>query len=322
MTRSTAAVLTVIALGVSAAAQAPATPQKPPAEAPAAAAAESPAIPSDQYIRDVLIKRIDTDKQSIGIIVGVIEPKGRRIVSYGRPAAGDARPLDGDTVFEIGSIETLVASRITGPLGMKSTRLMLSPDMKARMATGHNGQLTATANWDFPADTSALGGAGGLRSTVNDMLTFLAANMNANAAKDATKPSTGAATPLVPAMTSLLATRRPTGNPGLDMALGWHIVKTPGGREIVWHNGGTGGFRSWAGFDATHGLGVVVLSNTSTQRGVDDIGVHLLVNRAARRRIARRAARASETTAPSDRFVERWSVPAAPSPFRAPDAGC
>jgi serine-type D-Ala-D-Ala carboxypeptidase/endopeptidase len=350
---------------------------------------EAPEVPSDQYIRDILIKRIDTDKQSVGIVVGVIEPKGRRIVSYGRLAAGDARPLDGNTVFEIGSItkvftallladmvrrnevaltdpiakylpdgtkvpersgraitledlathtsglprmpsnfapkdlsnpyadygvdrltqflssytltrdpgaqyeysnlgggllgtllarragmsyEALVESRISGPLGMKSTRLTPSPDMKARMATGHNGQLTATAYWDFPADTSAVAGAGGLRSTVNDLLIFLAANLATN--PDMTK------SPLMPAMTSLLAARRPTGNPGLDMALGWHVVTTPGGREIVWHNGGTGGFRTYMGFDPKHRLGVVVLSNTSTPRGVDDIGVHLLVSRA------------------------------------------
>jgi D-alanyl-D-alanine-carboxypeptidase/D-alanyl-D-alanine-endopeptidase len=415
MTRSTAAVLTVIALGVSAAAQAPATQQKP------STAAGSPAIQSDQDIRDILIKRIDTDKQGVGIVVGLIEPNGRRIVSYGRLAAGDARPLDGDTVFEIGSIskvftallladmarrnevaltdpiakylpegtkvperngrlitledlathtsglprmpsnfapkdpanpyadygldrltqflasytltrdpgaqyeysnlgggllgtllarragmnyEALLESRVTGPLGMKSTRLVLSPDMKARMATGHNGQLTATGNWDFPPDTSALGGAGGIRSTVNDMLLFLAANMNAVAAskdaaskdiankdgtnKDGTKPpasatpakpSAGATAALMAAMASLPAKRLPAGHPGMEMALGWHVVKTPDGREIVWHNGGTGGFRAYMGFEPATGRGVVALSNTSTPRGVDDIGFQLIANR-------------------------------------------
>jgi serine-type D-Ala-D-Ala carboxypeptidase/endopeptidase len=376
-----------------------------PAAPPAQAAPEAPALPSDQYIRDILVKRIDTDKQSLGIVVGVIDAKGRRVVSYGSLAAGDTRPLNGDTVFEIGSItkvftalllgdmakrnevaltdpiakylpagakvperngraitledlathtsglprmptnfapkdpknpyadygfdrlmeflasytptrdagaqyeysnlgggllgtllarragmnyEALVESRITGPLGMKSTRLMPSPDMKARMATGHDGKLSATSYWDFPAETSFVAGAGGLRSTVNDMLTFLAANMEAMKNTDAAKPSpatgagasaaTGAA--LQPAMKSLLANRRPTGNPGLEIALGWHVLKPPSGREIVWHNGGTGGFRAWTGFDPANGLGVVVLSNTSTPRGVDDIGVHLLLPRA------------------------------------------
>jgi len=76
-------------------------------------------------------------------------------------------------------------------------------------------------------------------------------------------------------MTAMLATRRPTGNPGLEIALGWHIW-TRDGHEIVWHNGGTGGYRTWIGFDPKSRTGVVVLSNTSTNAGVDDIGLHLL----------------------------------------------
>src|SRR5215475_5009047 len=60
-------------------------------------------VPSDEEIRKILIQRIDEAKQSVGIVVGVIEPSGRRIVSYGAVAKGDKRPLDGNTVFEIGS---------------------------------------------------------------------------------------------------------------------------------------------------------------------------------------------------------------------------
>jgi len=44
----------------------------------------------------------------------------------------------------------------------------------------------------------------------------------------------------------------------------------------VWHNGGTGGYRSFIGFDPKLRIGVVVLSNVSTNAGVDDIGRHLL----------------------------------------------
>lgn len=74
----------------------------------------------------------------------------------------------------------------------------------------------------------------------------------------------------------MLATRRPTGQPGLDIALGWHLLKTLGGGEIAWHNGGTGGYRSFIGFDRANRTGVVVLSNMSTAAGADDIGRHLL----------------------------------------------
>ena len=59
--------------------------------------------PSDDDIRKIIAQRVDA-KQATGIVVGVIEPAGRRVVSYGALAAGDPRPLNGDTVFEIGSI--------------------------------------------------------------------------------------------------------------------------------------------------------------------------------------------------------------------------
>ena len=77
-------------------------------------------------------------------------------------------------------------------------------------------------------------------------------------------------------MASMLAVRRPTGSPGLgQIGLAWLIVE-PSDHEIVWHNGGTGGYRSFIGYDAKTGIGVVVLSNTFTGAGVDDIGMHLL----------------------------------------------
>ena len=77
-------------------------------------------------------------------------------------------------------------------------------------------------------------------------------------------------------MAAMLAVRRPTGSPNLgDVALAWLITK-PSDHEIVWHNGGTGGYRSFIGFDPKARVGVVVLSNTFTAAGVDDIGMHLL----------------------------------------------
>jgi CubicO group peptidase (beta-lactamase class C family) len=142
---------------------------------------------------------------------------------------------------------------------MMDTSIALSETQKARLAVGHDAKLTSVPNWDLPT----LAGAGALRSSANDLLTFLAANLD-----------TGKS-PLAPAMTAMLSVRRPTGTPGLDVALGWHIL-TRNGSELVWHNGGTGGYRSFIGYDPSARLGVVVLSNTETPTGVDDIGFHLL----------------------------------------------
>jgi hypothetical protein len=60
--------------------------------------------PSDAGIRAMLVDRIDRDHQGVGIVVGIIQPSGRRIIAYGRSDAGDPKPLDGDTEFEIGSM--------------------------------------------------------------------------------------------------------------------------------------------------------------------------------------------------------------------------
>ena len=59
----------------------------------------------------------------------------------------------------------------------------------------------------------------------------------------------------------------------MDIGLGWHVMKRPT-RSIIWHNGGTGGYRSFAGFDPASRRGVVVLTNSAI--GSDDIGFHLL----------------------------------------------
>ncbi len=74
------------------------------------AGAQTATVPSDAEIRKILVDRIDAQKQSVGIVVGVIEPSGRRVVSYGRLANNDPRPLNGDTLFEIGSITKVFTS--------------------------------------------------------------------------------------------------------------------------------------------------------------------------------------------------------------------
>ncbi|HNX48800.1 MAG TPA: serine hydrolase [Thermoanaerobaculaceae bacterium] len=362
MNRSVVGVLAVTAISLASLAQAQAAPPSP--------------FPPDAQIRQVLAERVNT-KEGIGIVVGVIEPAGRRVVAYGNLAKGDRRPLDGETIFEIGSAtkvftslllcemvqreevalsdpvakylpagitvperdgraitlqdlsthtsglprlpgnlspkdlanpyadysveqlyqflssyeltrdigsqyeysnlgagllghalarragvdyDALVRSRISGPLGMTSTGIALSPEQKARLAAGHNEAMETTPSWDLPT----LAGAGGLRSSANDLLLFLAANLGYSKS------------PLDSALSTMLKVRRPTGAPDLEIALGWHVF-TRNGTEVVWHNGGTGGYRSFIGFDPKSRTGVVVLSNAVAAAGeVDDIGQHLL----------------------------------------------
>ncbi|HLJ30288.1 MAG TPA: hypothetical protein VKY85_26520 [Candidatus Angelobacter sp.] len=76
----------------------------------AAAWAQSP-LPADEEIRKILADRIDVQHRSVGIVVGIVGPEGRRIVAYGHLEKGDSRPLNGDTVFEIGSTKAITSSR-------------------------------------------------------------------------------------------------------------------------------------------------------------------------------------------------------------------
>lgn len=156
--------------------------------------------------------------------------------------------------------ETLVKRRITGPLGMRDTVITLTPELRARLAKGHTATLAPTANWDL----ATLAPAGALRSDAVDLLTFLGAELGY------------VKTPLKPAMDFEHSIYHPTTSPTMRVALAWHTMEQPGRDMVIWHNGGTGGYKTFAGFDPKTGVGVVVLTNASTDRGGDDIGFHLL----------------------------------------------
>ena len=158
--------------------------------------------------------------------------------------------------------ERLVTDRVLRPLGLTETAITLTPGMAARLAPGHNASGGEVKNWDL----DAFAGAGALRSTVHDMLRYVGANID---------PS---ASPLGPALAATHEKRFQTDQPNLSLGLAWHRLVSRTGDTVVFHNGGTGGYRTFIGFDPGRRVGVVVLSNTSTS--VDDIGFHLLDERA------------------------------------------
>ena len=156
------------------------------------------------------------------------------------------------------SYEEMVRRRILAPLVMTSTMVTLSDAARARLAQGSTDAGPA-AGWSF----DALAGAGALRSTAEDMTTFLAAAMGLRR------------TPLDSAFRLAADARFDAGPSGvMRIGLGWHVRQAAGGMQIVWHNGGTGGHHSWAGYDPARRVGVVVLTNSPET--IDDIGLHLL----------------------------------------------
>ena len=154
------------------------------------------------------------------------------------------------------SYEQLVRARILKPLKMNDTTITLSPRLKSRTAQGFNQNGDAVSGWDIPT----LAGAGALRSTAKDMAKFIAANLNLQKSG------------LENAFAEARKQRRDAGG-RMKIGLAWHILPNPAG-NVVWHNGGTGGFRSFAGFDEERKKGIVVLTNTA--ESVDDIGFHWL----------------------------------------------
>ena len=69
--------------------------------------------------------------------------------------------------------EALLQERVLRPLGLRETTVTLSPEMRRRMTTAANKAGEAQPHFVLPAFTAS----GGLKSTMNDMLTFAAANL-------------------------------------------------------------------------------------------------------------------------------------------------
>lgn len=168
-----------------------------------------------------------------------------------------------------GSYEQAVTEYIFQPLGMHSTSITLSADQRQRLATPRSGRGTAVQNWDVPTLT----GAGGIRSSVNDMLTFLHANLNGNTSSlnramqaahelRIENPPRPRLIKMVGNLINRMGKRPTLEDDTGGIGLGWHITPIPGCNQIVhWHNGATGGYQSFCGLLKDKGAGVIVLSN-------------------------------------------------------------
>lgn len=146
-----------------------------------------------------------------------------------------------------------VVERICQPLGLIDTvtEWQLTDEQRARSAQGYRSRRKPADAWPL----EGLPGAGALRSTASDLLTFLRAQLDP------------ASTPLEEAIR--LTHQTPAGGPA-GMGLGWHRA----GKQVLWHNGGTGGFRTIAAFRPGEGTAVTVLVNQSA--GADLAALRLL----------------------------------------------
>jgi CubicO group peptidase (beta-lactamase class C family) len=164
------------------------------------------------------------------------------------------------------SYEPLVKERILKPLGMNDTAIVLSPSMRSHLAIGHDLAGNPTPNWDLPT----FAGAGALRSTASDMAKFVSANLGL------TK------TPISDSMAEAQKVRRKFADSPVLISFNWITTKSAG-RDIIWHNGGTGGYRTFVGMDLERKKGVFVATNSADS--VDDLGFHLLNSEAPLRTV-------------------------------------
>jgi CubicO group peptidase (beta-lactamase class C family) len=153
------------------------------------------------------------------------------------------------------SFESLVREKILAPLKMDDTKQFLIKKDSARFASGYNEQGVYNGPWDF----KAFAAAGSLRSTSSDMLKYAKANWGEGPAS------------LEKAIA--LTQKKTFSDANISIGLGWHFIK-PGKDEVLFHNGGTGGYRSFLAINREKKFAVVVLSNSAI--GTEGIGNKLM----------------------------------------------
>jgi serine-type D-Ala-D-Ala carboxypeptidase/endopeptidase len=193
------------------------------------------------------------------------------------------------------SYESAIAQYISHPLGFSNTCITLTPEQQSRFAKAYSEDGKPISYWDIPS----LAGAGALRSTVNDLLKFIAANLHPDENQlgqailnthqlryNTFAPDSGLFGAIGKIAKFIQKTR---GKPlikfvEIGIGLGWFIDHLPNcERNVFNHTGGTGGHRSFCGFIPQNQTGVVILSNygevlssTFGRYSIDKVGLKIL----------------------------------------------
>jgi serine-type D-Ala-D-Ala carboxypeptidase/endopeptidase len=167
------------------------------------------------------------------------------------------------------SFEALLQARVIDPVKLQDTTFYPTPEMKPRMAEGHDPDLNPLP----PFEAGIFMAAGGLRSTLRDLSRFAAAILPGSRSRIARDEEL------------LLTVRREARWLGGKQALGWEVLDAPGG-AFVCKDGVTFGQTASMVFDPDRHIAVVALSNTHPDLrnstlsgggvGAADIARHLL----------------------------------------------
>jgi CubicO group peptidase (beta-lactamase class C family) len=109
-----------------------------------ACGSQAAGLPSDADIHRIIEQRvlaIAGPEGGMGIVVGVLDDKGPRVVAYGDTGGSDRRPLNGDTAFEIASVTKVFTALLfadmvrTGDLALTDPVAKYLPDSNGRSMT-------------------------------------------------------------------------------------------------------------------------------------------------------------------------------------------
>ncbi|MFE7094861.1 serine hydrolase domain-containing protein [Streptomyces erythrochromogenes] len=178
-----------------------------------------------------------------GTRLGAVPGKRFRYSNLGAGLLGLALARRAGTDYE-----SLITREICAPLGMTDTVVTVDGARSRRSAQGHSRRGRPVTAWNL-AD---LAGAGALRSTATDLVAFVRAQWD------------GGPQELAEAIRLSRAVEHRT-SPFAWVHLGWmaHRLHPRQGAHLqIWHNGGTGGFSSFVGFDPEKRLAVIALGNT------------------------------------------------------------
>ena len=151
------------------------------------------------------------------------------------------------------SFQDLLRERLAVPLGLSSVYApATAAEVRPTAVTGRSRSGRVMQPWTG----EAVAPAGGVRASIGDMARLVQALLNGSA------PGLGALDPVAN-----------FAGPAARIGAGWMTLEVKG-RAVTWHNGGTGGFRSWVGLDRKAGTGVVLL--TATAAPVDRHGFRFL----------------------------------------------
>ncbi|HEV8160743.1 MAG TPA: serine hydrolase domain-containing protein [Pyrinomonadaceae bacterium] len=145
------------------------------------------------------------------------------------------------------SYETIVKDEIINWLEMKNTTITLSAEQRGLLAQGYNEQGNPNPVWE----DSVLTGAGSFLSNAEDMTKFIRANFDASHSEISN---------------FLLKTHEK--QTGGETGLGWHyysrfFAALTDEEDVIWHNGGAGGYASFIAINKKTKSGIIVLSNTT-----------------------------------------------------------